>query len=169
MFSMAVSAFGADAIGEYLERLKRSKDEADRVRIIAVDLWESEDHRVSREFSKMLSAKVTEEDYFVAQYLAKLGNTNALRILVRNAFEYPVSSWQWSFTLREFGKKKYKPAIPVLIDGLDAASFNVVEEAQGALAVFYPDSPTNFTTLRDMKDYFQKRYRSASKVSKRRT
>jgi hypothetical protein len=81
-----------------------------------------------------------------------------LEILCKNDFKYPISSLEWAYTLREFGKQKYKPAIPILIEDLGAASLNVVEEAFNSLKVFYPDSPSNFSSIKEMKTYFQNKY-----------
>jgi hypothetical protein len=155
---IAVSAFAADKVDELLGRLAHTQGESDRAHIIAFDLWNLNDPRIERDFVKRLSPKTTEEAYYIAQYLAKRGNRNALEILNENNFKYPISSWQWSYTLREFGRQRFTPAIPTLIEDLDAASLNVVDEAFKALLVFYPDSPPTFASTKEMKSYFEKRY-----------
>jgi hypothetical protein len=156
--STALYAFAGDKVDELLSRLSRAQEESDRVHVISHDLWNIDDPRVEREFVRRLSLEPTEEAYFIAQYLAKKGNTNALEILNKNNFKYPISSWQWSYTLKEFGRYRYTPAIPTLIQDLDAASLNVVDQAFNALRVFYPESPTSFQSLNEMKTYFKKRY-----------
>ena len=161
-----LSAHASDTVGELLSQLSRTQEESDRVLIIMHDLWNLDDSRIEKEFMKRLSPQPTEEAYYVAQYLAKKGNTIALEILNKNYFMYPISSWQWSFTVREFGRHKYAPAIPNLIESLNAASLNVVDEAYLALRVFFPDSPTNFRSLEEMKTYFEKRRHGARDVAK---
>ena len=159
LYAIAFSAFAGDKVDELLSKLSRTQEESDRAHIIAFDLWNLDDPRIERDFVKRLSPKTTEEAYYVAQYLAKKGNKNALEILNKNNFKYPISSWQWSYTLKEFGRHKFIPANPTLIENLDAASLNVVDEAFKAILVFYPDSPETFASPSEMKRYFQKRYR----------
>lgn len=158
LFATVVSAFGSDRVDVLLSKLSHTREESERTHIIAFDLWNLNDPKIERDFVKRLSPKTTEEAYYVAQYLAKRGNKDALEILSRNNFKYPISSLQWSYTLKEFARHKFTPAIPTLIDDLDAASLNVVDEAFRALLVSYPDSPTTFASLREMKSYFEKRY-----------
>ncbi len=162
VLAAAFSVYGDDKVDELLIQLSRSGDEYERVHIIAFDLWNIDDPRIENEFLKRLSAQPTEEAYYVAQYLAKKGNEKALEILNKNSVKYPISSRQWSYTLREFGRQKFVPAIPTLIECLDAASLNVVEEALKALLVFYPDSPMDFESPAEMKAYFTKRYKESS-------
>jgi hypothetical protein len=158
LYAMVLHAFAGDKVDELLSQLSHAEDESDRVHIIAFDLWNLDDPRIDSEFVKRLSSETTGEAYYVAQYLAKRGNRKALEILNRNNYKYPISSWQWSYTLKEFGRHKFTPAIPTLIEALDAASLNVVDEAYKALQVFYPDSPANFQSLKEMKTYFEKRH-----------
>ena len=161
LFAIVVNGVAGDQVDQLLSQLSHTKDEYDRVHIITFDLWNIDDPRIENEFAKRLSDAPTEEAYYVAQYLAKKGNTKALEILNKNNFKYPVSSWQWSYTLREFGRHKFIPAIPTLIYGLGAASLNVVDEAYKALLVFYPDSPASFQSIEEMKTYFEKRYKES--------
>jgi hypothetical protein len=160
-----LNVFAGDQVDALLSQLSRAQEEYERVHIIAFDLWNIDDLRIENEFVKRLSSKPTEEAYYVAQYLAKKGNGKALEILNQNNFKYPISSWQWSYTLKEFGRHKFTPAIPTLIYCLDAASLNVVDEAYKALQVFYPDSPTTFQSLKEMKTYFEKRYNVSQQVA----
>ncbi len=162
---MVLNAFAGDQVDGLLSQLSGAQDESDRAHIIAFDLWNIDDPRIEIDFLKRLSFETTEEAYYVAQYLAKKGNLKALEILNQNNFRYPISSWQWSYTLREFGRHKFTPAIPILIADLDAASLNVVDEAFEALLVFYPDSPTSFQSLEEMKIYFKKRYEESQQTA----
>lgn len=163
--ALTLNAFAGDKVDELLSQLSDAQDESARAHIIAFDLWNIDDPRIEKEFVKRLSPEQTEEAYYVAQYLAKKGNRKALEILNENHFSYPISSWQWSYTLKEFGRQKFTPAIPTLIYYLDAASLNVVDEAFEALLVFYPDSPTSFQSLEEMKTYFKKRYKESQQVA----
>ncbi len=165
LFATVLSAFAGDKVDELLSQLSHAQEEYDRVHIIAFDLWNIDDPRIETEFVKRLSPEPTEEAYYIAQYLAKKGNLKALEILKKKHFIYPVSSWQWSYTLREFGRHKFTPAIPTLIYYLDAASLNVVDEAFEALLVFYPDSPTSFQSLEEMRTYFKKRYEESQQTA----
>lgn len=149
---------GQDQVTVHLNRLARTSDPWQRIQLIKFDLWKNDDPRIGAAFRQLLTTNVTEEAYFVAQYLAKKGDTNALLILNSHNFEYPIPSVQWSCTLRAFGENRFTPAISNLIEDIDAASFNVVDEALTALRVFYPDAPANFTSLETMKAYFAERY-----------
>jgi len=73
-------------------------------------LYEIEDARTAAAFRARLSDDVSEEACYIANYLAKGGDADALAILNRNYRCYPVSSLQWSHTVRLFGKHRYRPA-----------------------------------------------------------
>jgi hypothetical protein len=151
-------------VNNLLARLERSQDEGERVEIIAGSdsLWESHDPRVYNALLKRLSAEQTKEAMCVAWYLAKRGNAKALAILNQNNYKYPVSSYEWSYVIAVFGKQKYAPAVPALIDDMSAASLNVVGAAEESLRAFYPDSPSDkdFGTIEKAQSYFRKRYES---------
>ncbi|MDD5756928.1 MAG: hypothetical protein WC324_02380 [Candidatus Omnitrophota bacterium] len=165
LIATTFSAFASDKVDEVLSKLSHAQEESDRVHIISFDLWNLDDPRIECELVKRLSSETTQEAYYVAQYLAKKGNKKALEILNRNNSGYPISSWQWSYTLKEFGRYKFVPAIPTLIESLDAASLNVVNEACKALQAFFPDSPATFQSLEEMKGYFMKRYNESKQVA----
>ena len=109
---------------------------------------------ITKAFEARLNEKTDEDDYYVAQYLAERGNRRALEILNRNYFQYPVSSWQWSYTAGLFGRFDYRPAIPNLVKSLNAASLNLVSGAASALRLLYPDAPEKFETLEACHTYF---------------
>jgi hypothetical protein len=160
VISLCACTGNGDTVRKSLLQLSRATGEQERVEIIARELWDVNDPRIERDFIKRLSAERTQEAYYVAQYLAKRGNLEALKILSENGAGYPISSWQWSYTLREFGRHHYEPAIPTLIDNLDAACLNVVDEACAALRLFYPDAPRSFSSQADVTAYFEMRYRT---------
>ena len=117
-------------------------------------LYQIDDERIYKAFAIRLDDKETEESYYVANYLAKHGHTAALATLNKHYFRYPVSSWQWSYTVELFGKYKYQPAVNNLIASLDAASWNVAQAACDALRALFPDSPAHFDGPVEAKDYY---------------
>lgn len=144
---------------------ERSTDAKVRRYLIKRVLYEIDDPRVVESFGRQLGEEEGEDDYFVANYLAKRGNRTALEVLNRHYFKYPVSSLQWAYTVGLFGKYAYRPAIPNLIDSLHAASLNLVEAAIDSLRIFYPDAPEKFAGLDEVQVYFQKRFEQETKVS----
>jgi hypothetical protein len=145
-------------VSEMLYHLVRSKDEDERTAIVATDLWNVVDQRIDNVYAKKLSHDQTEEALYIAWYLAKKGHADALAILSANNYEYPVSSWEWSYVIKVFAAHNYRPAIPALIEDMNAASLNVAGEAFQALRVFYPDSPKTFETSEQAQTYFRNRY-----------
>ena len=121
-------------------------------------LYQIQDDRIYYAFAGRLNEKETEESYYVANYLAKRGHESALATLNRHFWQYPVSSWQMSYTAELFGKYKYQPALSNLVDCLDAASLNLAAAACEALREFYP-GPRRFATPEEAKEYYVKRLR----------
>jgi hypothetical protein len=124
-------------------------------------LGEIDDARVERAFSEHVGEQEDEENYYVLLYLAKHGRTNALDILNRHYFQYPVSSWQWSSAVELFGKAKYKPAITNLVGSLDAASLNVSAAACWSLGEIFPDAPKKFRGPSEAKHYYAERMKES--------
>ena len=118
-------------------------------------LYQIHDPAVVAAFKRRLAESEREEDYYVANYLGELGDVKALEILNRHYFRYPVSSLKWSFTASLFGKFNYRPAIPNLIDSLNAASLNLAGAALESLQALYPGAPTHFKTLAEAQEYFE--------------
>ena len=160
---VGANCIAGDKVEDLLSKLSHSKNESERVDIISRELWAIDDPRIEEDFMKKLTSNPTREDYYIAQYLAKKGVVKAMAILCANSSKYPISSLQWAYTLKEFGIHKYEPAIPFLIDGLGAASLNVVDEAFHALRVFYPESPSDFSSIQEMKTYFENMYDAANR------
>jgi hypothetical protein len=140
-----------------LERLEKSSDETERAEIIGTDLWDESDPRIEKAYVHRLSHGRTADDLYVAWYLAKRGNRDALRILNDNYYQDPVSSWDWSYVIQVFARQKYEPAIPNLIGSLRCASWNLAGEAYTTLRVFYPDSPGNLPSPEATYQYYKKR------------
>ena len=130
----------------------------DQQLIVAQALFYIDDNRTASTFKKHISSEINDTMYFCLNYLAKRGDKEALRVLNDNYFQYGVSSSQWADTVQWFGKYKYKPAIPHLIESLDAASLNLVEAAQTSLEQLFDGPHPNFKTIEEMKGYFEKLY-----------
>jgi hypothetical protein len=137
--------------------LDNMSDEESRTLLVSRVLYQIDDDRIYKAFAARLDDKETEESYYVANYLAKRGNTAALATLNRHYFSYPVSSWQWSYTAALFGLYKYKPAATNLVESLDAASLNLSSAACDALHAMYPSSPAHFATSTEARDYYSSR------------
>ena len=90
-----------------LASLDASNNEEVRKWLVSGVLYHIDDPRIYDAFTRRLNDKEDEESYYVANYLAKQGNTAALATLNRHYFQYPVSSWQWSYTVELFGKYRY--------------------------------------------------------------
>jgi hypothetical protein len=144
-------------VGFLLASLDASTNEDVRTCLVSCVLYHIDDARIYNAFAQRLTDKEDEESYYVASYLAKKGNTNALATLNRHYFQYPVSSWQWSYTVEIFGKFRYIPAATNLVESLDAASLNVSAAACNALHKFYPDSPSHFSGPAQAREYYIKR------------
>lgn len=140
-----------------LDALAHSSDVSARYYLVSRVLYQIEDPAIVEAFKKRLSEEEDDVDYFVANYLAKLGDARALEILNRHYFHYPVSSLQWSDTAALFGKFGYRPAIPNLVQSLHAASLNLAGAALDSLQALYPDAPKHFDNLDEARDYFQRR------------
>jgi len=120
-------------------------------------LCQINDRKIYDNFASRLDDKEDEESYYIADYLARRGNTGALATLNRHYYRYPVSSWQWSYTVELLGKYRYKPATTNLVKSLDAASLNVSAAACNGLQDIFPDSPRHFSGPTEAKNYYLKR------------
>ena len=95
-------------------------------------------------------------EYYVVGYLADLGDRKALAILNKHLWDWPTSSWGMSYDIPMFAKYKYWPAVPNIIDCLDAASGNLAGAAYDAIYKFYPHAKRNFDSIKAMQKYFRK-------------
>lgn len=98
------------------------------------------------------------DDWYRWNYVAELGDRRALARLAKKC-SYPIPSYVWAKTLDQFGKYKYRPAIPCLIQWVDAASLNAAGSAYASLQQLYPDAPKDLPTPEDARVYFEKQYR----------
>ncbi len=97
---------------------------------------------VLRPFTK--GQKDDDRTYFALKYFASACDTDALRILNRNYFQYPTSSLEWASIVRSFGNCKYKPAVPNLVQSVNAMMINLGYASHQALLSIYPDANISF-------------------------
>jgi hypothetical protein len=144
-------------VAQLLEKFENPVDDCQQ-RYVAEALYAIEDPRILACFRKRVSTDVTWVDYLCVNYVAKTGDTRALKILNDNYRKYPTSSVQWSCTVELFGRFHYEPAIPNLIESLGAASLNLVDAAQGSLEQLFPGPHPEFKTIHEAETYFQRKY-----------
>jgi hypothetical protein len=144
-------------VAQLLEKFENPVDDCQH-RYVAEALYAIEDPRILASFRKRVSTDVTWVDYLCVNYVAKTGDTHALKILNDNYFKYPTSSVQWSYTVELFGKFHYEPAIPNLIESLGAAVMNLGQAALESLEQLFPGPHPEFNTIDEAEKYFQRKY-----------
>ena len=110
---------------------------------------------------QILSARVKdgEDRYWPVNYLAKKCDPAALKELSRGSYRNQ-GSLQYQTSVELFGKCKYRPAIPYLVDtAVYDWSFNIAIAADHSLHALYPDGPKDFDKLAEMQQYFCTRAR----------
>jgi hypothetical protein len=112
----------ADGIDHLLKRLATATTSEERTELVGTELFRASDPRITNAFKRLLSDKKDREALFVAWYLAKQGDRDALKILNQNFYQYDCSSYEWSYVLPLFGMYDYRPAVPHLVDSLESAS-----------------------------------------------
>jgi len=154
-------------LSEYRER----RDEAQRLGIIYA-LYRINDPEVAAFFKRLVAERFDdgEELYYPLNYLAKRCDTNALRILSGDGHGgykgYP-GCMQWGTTVELFGKCKYRPAIPYVIDSINAACMNIGIAAVEDLRKMYRGSPDfKHYSLEGIEQYF--RHRAAAEFTEKR-
>ncbi|MHC5212613.1 MAG: hypothetical protein ACYTG2_18015 [Planctomycetota bacterium] len=93
-------------------------------------------------------------DWLCLDTLAARGDERALFLLNANFFRFGCSSVEWSDTIRHFGTFRYSPAVPNLIDALDAASLNVGGAALEALGRIFPGPHPELRQIATAQEYF---------------
>jgi hypothetical protein len=121
--------------------------------------YDLEDPRVVAVMARHVTSETTAVAYYAANYLAKRGDRQALAVLSSNAGQYGISSAQWATTVRLFGKYKFMPAVPYLIDSLDAASMNVGAAATESLLDIFPGPYPSELDLVSWQEHFRRMYR----------
>jgi len=129
----------------------RAADDAQRATLLQV-LYHIDDKQIDSALRGCATPGATEEAYYCLNYLAKRGDTTALRLLNDHYYEYPISSLQWSYTVALFGKFQYRRATENLLESVDAASGNVGGAAVEALLELYPGAPRDFASAEEAKE-----------------
>jgi hypothetical protein len=111
---------------------------------------------------RSLATRATERANFLANlHFARRCDRAALANLNARYRAYPVSSVQLASAAKAFGDCDFKPAIPNLVDSVDAASMNLGWDAHLSLQKMYPDAKidtsTPETTQRSWRAYLSRR------------
>ncbi len=117
-------------------------------------LYHIKNNKVKKALKKTATTNINKITYYSHNYLAKQGDKKSIKMLNNNWHKYPVSSWQWSYTVNIFGKYKYKPAVPNMIKGLDSASGNMFDSCLTNLFKIYPDTRQKFNSVKEAKKFF---------------
>jgi len=142
-------------IAKLINAFENPKDNFQKEKMMDA-LYQIDDQVILSTFKKYISPNdTTRTMYYCLNYLAKYGDMEALKILNNNYFQYPVPSWQWSYTVRLFGKFLYIPATENLISSLDAASLHLVDAAIESLQMLYPDASRDFESPEEAKNRFK--------------
>ena len=92
--------------------------------------------------------------FWPADYLAKQCNSKGLSWLSTRQGR-PESCMVFSSTVPLFGKCRYRPAIPYLVEhSIGDACLNIVDAAVTDLRKLFPGSPKIFNNIEDMQSYF---------------
>jgi len=107
-----------------------------------------------------------EDLYWPVNYLAKKCDPSALKELSTGRYRNQ-GSLQYQTSVELFGKCKYRPAIPYLVDSaLNDVSWNIAGAADDSLHALYPDAPVDFDSLEKAQNYFCRRaHQEGVKVS----
>ena len=117
---------------------------------------------------RVLAARVNdgEDLYWPVNYLAKKCDPSALKELSTGRYRNQ-GSLQYQTSVELFGKCKYRPAIPYLVDSaLNDVSWNIAGAADDSLHALYPDAPKDFDSLEKARDFYCRRaHQEGAKVS----
>ncbi len=143
-----------------LNSWRTSKDPVVRRCLVEMVLYQIDDSQITKAFRSRLSDTEDDEAFYIASYLAKLGDSAALAVLNNHFYQYGISSLEWSYSMALFGKFGYRPAIPHLVEALNSASMNVIDASFDSLSQLYPDAPTHFDSLSEAQTYFANRMKA---------
>jgi hypothetical protein len=95
-----------------------------------------------------------EDLYWPVNYLAKKCDPQALQELSKGRYRNQ-GCMQYETSIKLFGKCKYRPAIPYLVDAaVHDFCGNITDSAGWSLHAMYTESPKDFDKLEDMQKYF---------------
>lgn len=106
--------------------------------------------------SKVVARQIDdgEDLYYPVNYLAKKCDPNALKALASGRYRNQ-GCLQYATSVQLFGKCKYRPAVPYLVEvGLNDICGNVVESAEDSLHTIYPNTPKEFKSLDSMQKFY---------------
>jgi hypothetical protein len=103
-----------------------------------------------------ISKSRDETTYLALKYFARACDDQALRILNQNYFKYSTSSLEWASIVRSFGECKYKPAVPHLIETVNAMMINLGYASHLALLAIYPDAKIDFRNPSETQEAWTK-------------
>jgi len=145
-----------------LSEFQKKKDGNHRLGIIYA-LYRINDREVAAFFKRLIADGYDdgEDLYYPLNYLAKRCDPDALRVLSGNGHGgykgYP-GCLQWGKTVELFGKCKYRPAIPYLINSIQAACMNIGIAAVEDLRKMYAGCPSfEDYSLEQIEQYFRTR------------
>jgi hypothetical protein len=158
----------ADALGKpenktFLLTAFRNANTSEEKLGISYALYRIDDPQIEAFFKRLIAEGYDDGEglYYPLNYLAKRCDPDALRVLSGNGKGgykgYP-GCLQWGKTVELFGKCKYRPAIPYLIESVEAACMNIGIAAVEDLQTMYPGSP-DFSeySLEQIENYFRRR------------
>ena len=107
---------------------------------------------------KAFTAKKKDGDdlYWPTNYLAKHCDPDALKELSTGRYRNQ-GCIQYQTSVALFGKCRYRPAVPYLIDAVNDICLNVTDAAETDLRTLFPRSPKEFGSIEEMQKYFCKR------------
>lgn len=136
-----------------LKWFKKSVDDEQKLSLLTI-LMGFDDPGIEEAFKKYLNSDKTKINHYCLYYLAKKGNRKALKILNENFTAYPISSYEFSVTVKLFGLYKYKPAVKNLINGLDFASLNMVDACMESLDKIMNLKKKSFNNSVEAREYY---------------
>jgi hypothetical protein len=122
-----------------LDVFLRSDDRAQRAWMLDA-LLNMDDPSVDRVLRRYKTSATDDANYFVNVYFARHCDTAALGNLLANYDAYKLPPLEKAGVALLFGGCQYKPAVPVLLDSLNAMVLNLAEQAQESLGDIYPDA-----------------------------
>jgi hypothetical protein len=105
---------------------------------------------------KALAARMEDREdlYWPVNYLAKKCDPVALKELSSGRYRNE-GCMQYQTSVLLFGKCKFRPAIPYLVEtAVYDFCGNIIDAAERSLHALYPDSPKQFDKLEEMQVYF---------------
>ncbi|MDA2924148.1 hypothetical protein MYX65_05745 [Acidobacteria bacterium AH-259-L09] len=128
-----------------------------RLEIVRV-LYEMDDPLIRKAFEEYRPEDTDEIAYYRVNYLARLGDGQALKALNDNYGQYHVSSLQWASSVEQFSRFQYRPAIPNIIESLKHSSLDVAVAAYQSLRKFYPGRHPELRSFEEAYKYFRELY-----------